>query len=44
MALILSIVAWIRGANRFAAIAGTVISSLIILWFVFGMLLPSLCR
>ena len=43
-ALIVSIIAWIRNANRRAAMAGTVISGLIILLFVFGMVFSSLCR
>jgi hypothetical protein len=37
-------VAWVKNANRVAAIAGVIISGLIVLLFVFGMLLPALCR
>jgi hypothetical protein len=44
IALIVSIIAWIRNANRRAAIAGTVISGVIILLFFLGQLLSSLCR
>jgi hypothetical protein len=44
LALVVSVVAWVRKANRLAAIAGTVISGLLILMFVFGMVLPALCR
>ena len=43
IALIVSVIAWFRNANRLAAIAGTVISGLIILLFFFGLLM-SLCR
>ena len=44
IALIVSIVAWFRNVNRFAAVAGMVISGFVVLLFVFGMLLPALCR
>jgi hypothetical protein len=37
-------VAWVKNANRVAAIAGVIISGLIVLLLVFGMLLPALCR
>jgi hypothetical protein len=42
--LIVSIIAWIRGGNRAAAIAGVVISALVILVFFVGLSLLSLCR
>ena len=35
--------AWVKNANRFSAILGTVISGLIILLFFFGLLM-SLCQ
>ena len=44
IALIASIVAWVQNKNRLAAMAGTVISGVIVLLFVFGMVLSSLCR
>ena len=44
IALIVSVVAWLRNMNRIAAMAGTVISGLIILLFFFGLLMSSLCR
>jgi hypothetical protein len=42
IALIVSVVGWIRGGHRAAAITGVVISALIILVFFVG--LPLLCR
>ena len=44
VALIVSIIAWIRKSNRRAAIAGTVISGGLILLFFLGTILPALCR
>ncbi len=43
MALIISIVAWVKNADRFAAMAGTVISGLVLLLFGYKLLLPLLC-
>jgi len=42
-ALIVSLLAWHKNANRLAAIAGTVISGAILLLVCFGLLM-SLCR
>jgi hypothetical protein len=39
-----SISGWVRGGNRAAAIAGVVISALVILAFFVGLSLLSLCR
>jgi hypothetical protein len=44
MALIVSIIGWIRGGHRAAAICGVVISAMIILVFFVGLSLLSLCR
>jgi hypothetical protein len=43
MALIVSIVGWIRDSNRAASIAGTLISAVELLGF-FGLTFLSLCR